>query len=391
MTILYLEWNSYCNEDMFIVLQKMECQLVRVPFDDSPNHKDNFLESRMDEAIKGKFIDFVFSFNYFPPVSDYCLQRGLKYVAWVYDSPYVNVYSYTLTNSCNYVFLFDKDFYLEFKSRGIDTVYYLPMAVNIERLDGMIPARSTRQILDTDVAFVGSLYTERKHDLYTKFENINPYIKGYLEGIIQAQLKVYGYNFIQEVLTKDIIEEMKRVYTIYTDYPGTATEEYMYGDYVLSKRVTALERREIVSMLSQKYSVQIHTNDENAVIGKAKNMGPVNYYNGMPYVFKCAKINLNITLRSIKSGIPLRAMDIMGCGGFLMTNYQADFMDFFVPGEDFVFYEDYNDLMRKAEYYLIHDEERMRIARNGHEKMKKHHTLEQRVKEILRVLEGEGR
>ena len=54
------------------------------------------------------------------------------------------------------------------------------------------------------------------------------------------------------------------------------------------------------------------------------NMGSVDYYDMMPYVFKCSDINLNITLRSIKTGIPLRAMDIMGAGGFLMSNYQVD-------------------------------------------------------------------
>lgn len=58
------------------------------------------------------------------------------------------------------------------------------------------------------------------------------------------------------------------------------------------------------------------------------NKGPIDYYNEMPYVFNNSRINLNITLRSIKSGIPLRAMDICGAGGFLLSNYQADFYDF---------------------------------------------------------------
>lgn len=55
-------------------------------------------------------------------------------------------------------------------------------------------------------------------------------------------------------------------------------------------------------------------------------MGAVDYYEVMPHVFKQSKINLNITLRSIQSGMPLRAWDIMGAGGFLLSNYQADFL-----------------------------------------------------------------
>ena len=387
MTVLYLEWNSYCNEDMFLTFQKAGISLIRLPFSDNPKDKDYFSESRMNEAIEGSMVDFVFSFNYFPPVSTYCMDHNLKYVAWVYDSPYVNVYSYTLINPCNYVFLFDKSFYLEFKKEGIDTVYYLPMAVNLDRLDGMIPADSTKRILNTDIAFVGSLYTEEKHNLYAKFKNCNPYVRGYLDGLIQAQLKVYGYNFLQEILPKDIITQMKQVHTLHPNKLGVETDEYIYGDYVLSRQVTAIERREILTMLSQKFKVMIHTNDADAAIGNAKNMGPVNYYNGMPYVFKTAPINLNITLRSIKSGIPLRAMDIMGCGGFLLTNYQEDFLDFFIPDEDFVYYQDYSDLMEKAEYFLSHSKERKEIAGNAHLKMQEH-TLDKRLAEICRILES---
>ncbi len=386
MKVLYLEWNSYCNEDMFLAFHNAGISLIRLPFSDHPQDPEYFSEAKMLEALNGQTVDFVFSFNYFPPVSKFCMEHNLKYIAWVYDSPYVNVYSYTLINPCNYVFFFDKSFYLEFKTQGINTVYYLPMAVNLKRLDKIVPAESTKKILDTDIAFVGSLYTEQKHNLYARFDECTPYTKGYLDGLIQAQLKVYGYNFLQEVLPKSIIEDMKRVHTLHATSIGVETEEYIYGDYVLSRQVTAIERREILTMLSETYRVQLHTNDKDVKLGKVQNMGPVNYYDGMPYVFKTAPINLNITLRSIKSGIPLRAMDIMGCGGFLLTNYQADFLDYFVPDEDFVFYEDYKDLMGKVEYYLTHPKERKEIAANAHEKMKEH-TLEARLNEICNVIQ----
>ena len=103
----------------------------------------------------------------------------------------------------------------------------------------------------------------------------------------------------------------------------------------------------------------------------------------MPLVFKRSKINLNITLRSIRSGIPLRVFDIMGAGGFLLSNYQADFQDLFVPDEDFVYYESKEDLLRKVGYYLNHEDERKAIARNGHEKIAAKHTYRHRVKEML--------
>lgn len=106
----------------------------------------------------------------------------------------------------------------------------------------------------------------------------------------------------------------------------------------------------------------------------------------MPYVFNNSRINLNISLRSIRSEIPLRAMDIMGCNGFLLSNYQADFYDFFVPGEDMAVFESKEDLINKCDYYLEHDNERRQIAANGFGKVNEFHTYKVRLKEIFDVV-----
>ncbi|MCI8533888.1 MAG: glycosyltransferase family 1 protein [Lachnospiraceae bacterium] len=109
----------------------------------------------------------------------------------------------------------------------------------------------------------------------------------------------------------------------------------------------------------------------------------MDYYNEMPLVFKQSKINLNLTSRSIQSGVPLRAFDIMGAGGFLLSNYQEDFLDHFIPGEDFVYYESKKDLLSKVDYYLRHEDERQTIAENGHGKVVSEHTYRHRVCEML--------
>ena len=103
----------------------------------------------------------------------------------------------------------------------------------------------------------------------------------------------------------------------------------------------------------------------------------------MPLVFKQSKINLNITLRGMKGGVPLRAIDIMGCGGFLLSNFQSGFLDYFVPGEDFVYFENKEDLLYKIDYYLEHEEERKEIAGNGHDKIAAGHTYRHRVREMF--------
>ncbi|MDE6615743.1 MAG: glycosyltransferase, partial [Lachnospiraceae bacterium] len=83
------------------------------------------------------------------------------------------------------------------------------------------------------------------------------------------------------------------------------------------------------------------------------------------------------------NGIPLRAMDIMGAGGFLLTNYQNDFARHFIDGEDFVSYSSREDLYNKIRYYLKHNDERRDIARNGCKSVRENHTYEKRLAEML--------
>ena len=106
----------------------------------------------------------------------------------------------------------------------------------------------------------------------------------------------------------------------------------------------------------------------------------------MPKVFQASKINLNMTIRPIETGLSLRVWDILGCGGFLLTNYQSEIPDYFEIGRDLETYESMEELEQKIQYYLTHEEERLEIAINGYEKVARHHTYEIRLAQMLKIL-----
>lgn len=385
MKIFYLEWNSFCNEDMFDTLTEMGHTVIKIPFSGIKVTEEE-TEKLLEDELRRNNCDFLFSFNYFPNVSKCCNKLNIKYVSWVYDCPYIHVYSYTVINACNYIFLFDYALYSELKNGGINTVYYLPLAVNEKRLSTIKCGVREINKYSGDISFVGSLYTEQKHRIYEKFQDIAPYARGYLDGIIQAQLRVQGYNFLQELLSEDILEELQKAYPTDPNSESAMTPEAIYADYVLSRQVTAIERKEILQLLALNHKVNLYTYDKSVSIPGVVNRGKIDYYNDMPYVFMNSKINLNITLRSIKTGIPLRALDIMGSGGFLLTNYQEEMFEYFEADKDFVYYSDYNDLRDKVSYYLEHEQERKEIAYNGCEKVRKSHNLRSRMEEILEIV-----
>ena len=335
-----------------------------------------------------KEVAFVFSFNYFPLVSRYCQEHNLIYASFIYDSPLVALFSCTVINPCNIIFIFDKAMYLRLKNIGIKTVHYLPLCANAKRLTHMKRLEPHQTLVFTsDVAFVGSLYNE-KHNFFDKLEGLDDKTKGYLDGIMASQLQVSGYSFIEDLLSEDILNALRECVPYKPLFDGTEPDSYVYTSYFIERKMTSMERIDLLRLISDNFHLNIFTHKECEEIENANFMSAIDYYNQMPYVFLNSKINLNITLRSIHSGIPLRAFDIMGCGGFLLTNFQADFLDYFVPDEDFVYYESREDLLNKIEYYLSHDKERCAIAANGLNKVSRGHSYVDRARYIADMVQN---
>ena len=344
--ILYLDWPCFGKEDILETFSDFGFQTVPFFHENYTERKDASFDSAFDKAAADDF-SFCFSFNYYPLVSEGCKRRGIPYISVIYDSPQVAVYSYTIINPNNYVFIFDSELYTRLQKEGIQTVYYMPLPINPKRIARTLkttPANMDRY--RCDVSFIGSLYHE-DHNFFDRLKGVNEYTAGYLEGIMDAQRKVSGYNFIEEVLSKDIIAEMQRVTDYKVDRYGVQSLEYVFANYFIDRKITQTERTDLLCAVAERFPLKLFTLDKNAPVPKAANMGTADYYKEMPHIFRHSKINLNITLRSITNGIPLRCMDILSCGGFLLTNYQNDLVMHFSPNEDFVYYEDKTDLLDK--------------------------------------------
>ena len=240
MKVLYLEWNSYCNEDMKEGLKKEGHEVEVCPFFEGIRVKQETAEKILIPKLEKNKYDFVFSFNYMPVVSNICKEYECAYVSWVYDSPYIHVYSYTVLNSCNYIFLFDYALYQELYSAGIQTVYYLPLAVNPDRVLKLNNTAAKQREFEADVSFVGSLYNEPKNRLYDKFADVNSYTKGYLDAIIEAQKKVRVMTLDQRekiisIIRKKVHENAEILANMGVNETGMGN----VGDKILKHQLTA--------------------------------------------------------------------------------------------------------------------------------------------------------
>lgn len=381
--ILYLKWGITGEYDVELAFQELPYEVsIYAARPESVDYDTNYLKAVGEQIVKQQ-CDAVFSLNYIPVVSRVCQLAGVSYVTWTVDSPEIMLYSKTLRNSCNHTYLFDQamcERFAPYASPG--QIYYQPLGSNVKRWDSVRIEESDWEQYGADISFVGSLYSEKCP--YNCISFSNEYARGMAEGLINAQLPVYGYNFLAESMPEDVVGLLRKeagYQNLGEDYYQVDRE--LLADHYLGLKCTEQERIRMLTALAQQFSVDVYTQSDTKNIKGIHNRGIVDYEIGMAKVMKCSKINLNFTSKPIQTGLPLRMLDIMGCGGFLLTNYQAEIPLYFEIGKDLVIYESQQDLIEKAAYYLSHEEERREIAENGYEKVKREYSLQNQMAKVF--------
>ncbi|MCI8495314.1 MAG: glycosyltransferase [Lachnospiraceae bacterium] len=383
MRILYYTWFENSQEDMEETLLLLGYEVVKcsIPFQDYEN--DEMFRQQLSEVVENYGCDCIFSFNFFPIIAQIAQKFQLKYISWVYDNPHWTLYSPSVKSDYNYIFVFDQAQYFRLQELQLSHMYHFPLAVNTRRLCGLLGtpesgvSSGTESMLE--VSFVGSLY---ENNLYDQIQYLPEYLKGYLEGVMRAQQKIYGYNFVEELLTRDVIEQMNAYISMELPKGYLVRKREQYAA-MLNGKITCNERIALLECLSQNSALTLYTASDMTKVPNAKAGGTVNYTQEMPKIFRNSKINLNITLRSIQSGIPLRALDIMGAGGFLLSNYQPELAEQFEDGKELALYGSVEELQDKVTYYLSHDRERQEIAYHGFQKVQKLFSYETQVRKMM--------
>ena len=335
--------------------------------------EDEVFAEKLEEQLKTEAYKIVFSVNFCPIISKVCEVRKIKYIAWVYDSP-MNIRNLdAMNNPYTFVYLFDKGMVEEYKSQGY-RCEHMPLAVSPE-----IFGREIRKWENPhEISFIGKMYQTD----YAKYLAFLPeYRRGYLNGLIAVQGKIYGAYLLGEALDDKFMEELNKEFAEASE--GKLQIEKRELEFMLASEVTARERMTLLTLLAKHFKVDIYAEEQNPV-RYATYHGYVDYDTKMPDIFANSKINMNISLKSIRTGIPLRVLDIMGCGGFVLSNYQEELAEYMNPGVDCEIYESLEDAYCKADFYLRKEDLRKQIAQKGLERVKSQFTFEERIKQMMK-------
>ena len=380
MKLLIYEWSAFLERDIFEMCRDAGLGYESFSWRFTDKNKDDAFENWFYQTIDSSRFTALISINYWPMLSEVCQSRGLKYIAWCYDNP-LNVVRVeeTLVNPVNYVFFFDRVQYQRYKNAGFDTVYHLPLGVNKKRMKRMTISAAESAKYTAEVALVGKLYESQLPEIMAP---MNDYTKGFLDALIRMQSSIYGSYLLDDCISDELISDITRQYL--EKEPNTQVRMSREAlSYAMASEVTRRDRIILLSLCGARFDTRLYSYQNSEVIKNVKKYPAVNYWTEMPKIFACSKINLNPSLRIIQTGIPLRAFDIMGAGGFLLSNSQEELLELFEDGKEMAAYEGIEDAVDKAAFYLQHEDIRRKIAENGRRKTFEEYSLQNRMEKIF--------
>ncbi len=385
MNILFIHSEKINMNDIIWALCKLEMNVeVYNKAAKIQEYNDEDMEA-LEAYMKQKNYDAAITYDFNMNVAEVCRNLQTKYISWIFDSPDTSLYTDIAKSEYNYIFVMDKMQYERMKKQGLVHVFYLPLAANVDRTSGLIITEEDETAYNHDISFVGSLYQENGYN--EKFHMFTPESKDRIARIIQEIALHWGKGY--ECFDRLDDREVDRLFeelNIYISSDLNIDRKYMLELYLLSRKITEIDRICLLNALAIDHEVTLYTKSDTSALENVKVRGGINYDEVMPKIFYLSKINLNITLRSIETGVPLRVFDIMSVGGFVMSNYQEELEELFVPDKEIVLFKDIPELLDKVNYYLSHEEERIRIAMNGYKKVREQYDIQHAVSKILKIV-----
>lgn len=388
LKILFIPGTALQLGDAAIMLSAMghDVTCYREPIEDIAENEEH--EQAFDVYLRENRFDFVLTHIFTGIVARLTAKNGVKLAVYGMDSPMYRTWRKEIMEYDNcYLFYFDKRECQKLQALGYKRVYYLPLAANFLESSALVITDEEIDKYKCDISFVGGLYTKNIYDDCVKEFPVR--FQELFAAIMERCAFCWdGKDRMEPFLTKEIIELIKRMCpeaAVDMEYYDTMPDAYYIRQWFFSRKLTNIERTLLLNLLAEQYDLHLYTREKEIVPPNIKRFPEV-YFNEACKIYYSSKINLNITLRSIESGVPLRIFDIMSVGGFVLSNYQEEMTELFEEDKEIVLFRTPEEMIEKIDYYLAHEQERIRIGYNAYQKIKNCYTYEHQVTKILSVL-----
>jgi len=379
MKILFCERNALMQKDMEEAFTRMNITFRCASYIFRNTDSDDYYCLHLRNFLTEDTYDAVFSFNFIPVIADVCHEMDIPYIAWNYDAGWEFHRKDALFYPTNHIFHFDRRACEDYKKSGYANIHHMPLAVNCHRLDNLQGTTEQNALYSHQVAFLGSAYGKYIDTMPEFFQYLDNNTRNNILKYVDNQAKQYDKHDLWDTFTETYVQQINSASHSPTFLPKLAFIANC------STMIAGRQRLELLNYVAERFPLTLYSTSLTNHIPKADYKWRASYYSQMPLIFRNSIINLNLTIPSIQTGIPLRVFDVLGSGGFLLTNEQEELSDYFRIGQDLDVYRSLEELNDKIIFYLAHPDIAKKIALQGHDVVKNAFSFEEQFHKMLTI------
>ncbi len=385
MRFLYVH-SIKCHVYLPIALKSLNHTYQIFDYEFDPVNQNNEASTVLHSLLSKNHtdFDFIISFLFIPEVSDIANEFTIPYISWTYDSPLMSFFHKAIYNKNNFTFVFDKSECNYLKALGAPNIFHMPLAASTSMTQNLFISSEDELKFSHDISFVGNLYEDNNYNstINALPDNIALELKSYLV----KHLCNWSQPKEWPIVSDEVLEYYLNNLSAKSWVPFDCPPNLYLGLLILSRKLSEMDRLTVLNTLAENNVIDLYTNSTSRFLDSINTHPPIDYKTDANKVFHLSKINLNITLPSICTGIPQRVFDIMTCGGFVMSNHQEEIEELFTIGKDLETFKSLEELKEKTYFYLSHERERITIAMSGYQKVRDNYSYEIQLPKIIDIV-----
>jgi len=322
----------------------------------------------------------VAAINYVEGIAELCQSLDVPFLCWEIDPATHRPPLLNRPCPSGHIFTYRDANQSEFRDAGFENVSHMPLATNPARRFPLKLSAHDRLHYQAPLSFVGASMANQASAHRHRFIALakahgvsDPTTR--LERLLERQREDYS-TFQIPTLLEDC-------------FPGLAQavseEDKALNIVSLVGEISGAEKRfAYISGLSE-LGVHVWGDPHWDAVRRSPitYRGQARHFEELTRIYCASQINIDIGRIYQSDIITMRVFDVLGCGGFLLTEENDALAEHFAVGEELVTYRTLDELRRKALYYLNNPDKARSIARRGHERVLKDHTIAQRVDAML--------
>lgn len=307
-------------------------------------------------------------------IAAYVEQEKIIHVNWCVDDPFYE--ALLMKKKYRPVpgridFVSDRDYLNRMQHEGY-RVFFLPLGTDPSVF------RPTGDPLARTAAFVGNSYVAQINEFTKNSEQVLEALLPHLAGVIHRY---------RSDLSLDVEEALLPITKVIAANNNRPQEQLQF----IAKHLAGylFRKSAIKALVNHVQGFELFGDKGWTGVVDEKDIGMIRYGSGLASVYATTAVNIDINRVVIKNGFTQRTFDILATGAFVLTSAKPIVEEFFVTEgneKEIVSFCSIDELVDLTKYYVTHAKERTVIAERGMRRVLAHHTYQNRIGELFRVL-----